>query len=78
MRTDGRTLDIEWKDFVESVLKVTEAAKTLREADEALKAKDAEIDALKFQLAEALEWKERWKEAAEMAKDLYRGKVGTK
>jgi len=48
VRTDGRTLDIEWNDFVASVLKVTETAKTLREADEALKAKDAEIDALKF------------------------------
>ncbi len=38
----------------------------------------AEIAALKFQLAEALEWKQRWKDAAEMAKDVYLAAVNTK
>jgi len=55
-----------------------DATKLLRAANEALAAKDAEIAALKFQLAEALEWKERWKDAAEMAKDMYLAKVETK
>jgi hypothetical protein len=40
--------------------------------------KDGEIAALKFQLTEALEWKQRWKDAAETAKDLYLAKVETK
>ena len=38
---------------------------------DAIASRDTEIAALKFQLTEALEWKQRWKEAAETAKDLY-------